>query len=86
MKEIPVDHATLHQAVTIKGHGPIERTLHKTRIPGIQMSFCPDEQVLKVVLQDKRGVACVSLIPSPNVGAMHIMEPTTEPKAKKVVA
>lgn len=71
MKEIVVEHATLHQSVPIKGWGSPEKTLHASRMPGLIMRLYP--QGLAVFLRDKRTKEEVgTLVPLPNVAAMQI--------------
>jgi hypothetical protein len=70
VKEIIVEHATLHQSVPIKGWGAPEKTLHKSRMPGIKMSLYP--QGLAVFIKDKQGNSVGTLVPLPNVAAMQL--------------
>lgn len=68
--EIIVDHATLHQSIPLKGWGAPEKTLHKSRMPGLQMKLYP--QGLAVFLKDKQGKEVGTLVPLPNVAAMQL--------------
>lgn len=69
-KEIVVEHATLHQSVPIKGWGSPEKTLHKSRMPGLKMNLFP--QGLAVFLKDKQGKEQGTLVPLPNIAAMQL--------------
>lgn len=71
-KGIIVEHATLHQSVPIKGWGAPEKTLHKSRMPGLEMSLVP--QGLLVFITDKRGAIQGTLVPTPNVAAMQLSD------------
>jgi hypothetical protein len=79
---IIVEHATLHQSVPIKGWGAPEKTLHKTRMPGIEMELLPMGLVIRIPVKDKKGEYHRTLVPTPNVAAMQYTE--VEDKKSKV--
>lgn len=68
--KIVVEHATLHQSIPIKGWGSPEKTLHKSRLPTLEMELYP--QGLAVFLKDKQNKRVGTLVPLPNVAAMQL--------------
>lgn len=68
--------ATLHQAVTIPGYGVTERTLNRTKLPGIEMEYGPQGLILS-------GRSVKSVIPHANVAVATIDESEAAPKKGK---